>query len=562
MQQKNTFTKKVWVVLAATFILVSLSGFFVYSSLTNIINDITEEAQPDETVILMKELIYDIADAEKNVKSYSLTADNIYLEKYNETFSSVQAKLKELEQAQFKDEHSKSDVDSLENLIDLKFKLLENLLILKSESRVESALDKVVNSIESTETTNVVKEKEAKIEEENFFKRLVNKRKEKSEEAVPEESIENLTTVDLQKEVKKIKHEEAMLDKSNREAELSLIEEDKKVMDAILAIFSRMEERETLSMEEKLILANAQGSRTKLLIAVFCILTCLLLFGAGLMVNKYVVKNDAYKKALRQAKYETDLKNQEITDSIIYAQRIQEAILPDKDKMKTYLKQSFILYKPKDIVAGDFYWTVKIEDTVYFAVGDCTGHGVPGAMVSVVCNNALNRSVREFGLKKPADILEKCRDLVIETFATGNHNVNDGMDIALVAMQESSPQNDKIEIQYAGANCPLYVITNGVLQEVAPDKQPIGKYQFQEAFTNHNLVLDKNAVIYLFSDGLADQFGGPKGKKFKYKAFQELLRLNSKNEMQLQERNIEFAFTNWRGELEQVDDVCVIGVRV
>ena len=333
-------------------------------------------------------------------------------------------------------------------------------------------------------------------------------------------------------------------------------------MDEILAIFNRMELRETLSMEEKLVLANAQSSKTKSVIAIFCILTCLLLFGAGLMVNKYVVKNDAFKKALRQAKYETDLKNQEITDSILYAQRIQEAILPDKNKMKSYFKQSFILYKPKDIVAGDFYWTVKIDDTVFFAVGDCTGHGVPGAMVSVVCNNALNRSVREFGLKKPSQILEKCRDLVIETFATGNHNVSDGMDIALVAMEQSPQQNGKVEIQYSGANCPLYIVTNGSLQEVAPDKQPIGKYQFQEAFTNHNLLLDNDAVIYLFSDGLADQFGGPKGKKFKYKAFQELLLINSKNEMQLQERNIEFAFNSWRGDLEQVDDVCVIGVRV
>ena len=180
MHQKNTFTKNVWVVLAVTFILVSISGFFVYNSLTNIISDITEEAQPDETVILMKELIYDISDAEKNVKSYSLTSNGEYLENYNEKYNTVQDKLVELEKSKLKDDKSKSDIDSLQSLIALKFELLEDLLILNTQSRVSTVLDKVVDKINTSEGKSLETEEElVDAEKENFFKRLVNKRKEK-----------------------------------------------------------------------------------------------------------------------------------------------------------------------------------------------------------------------------------------------------------------------------------------------------------------------------------------------------------------------------------------------
>jgi len=577
LKKDVSFENRVWVLLTVILFVVTLSGIFVYKSLSNIVNEITEEARPDESVILMKEMIYDISDAENSVKSYGLTNDVTYLENFNNKNLSIQEKLLRLRLLTELKQETKNNVDTLDTLLQKKFMILENLLIVQSQYRVDEALDKVISKIETTkdENNNVstinnvsepISDKEA---EDKFFKKLINKRKtnpdkiEKNKEEIIVKTDNKITFEEINEEIAQVKYEEELINKTSLEQELFLIQEDKLIMDQIMTIFSKMEAAETMNMDEKLALAESQSGHTKILIAVFCILVCALLFFAGYAVNTYVKRNDAFKAALRKSKQETDLRNQEITDSILYAQRIQEAILPDMDKMKSYLNESFILYRPKDIVAGDFYWAIKTDDTVFLAVADCTGHGVPGAMVSVVCNNALNRSVREFGLTKPSAILEKCRDLVIETFAAGNHNVNDGMDIALVALRNTNVAGEsKTMIEFAGANNPLYLVKNGTLQAIISDKQPVGIYQQQTSFTNHQFTLEKNDVFYLFSDGMADQFGGPKGKKFKYKAFQELLVQNSTFDMELQKRNIQFAFADWKGQLEQVDDVCVIGVRI
>jgi len=577
LRKEVSFENRVWVILTVVLFVVTLSGIFVYKSLSNIVNEITEEARPDESVILMKEMIYDISDAENSVKSYGLTNDATYLENFNNKNQSIQEKLLRLRLLTEMKQETKNNVDTLDTLLQKKFMILENLLIVQSEYRVNDALDKVISKIETTNNKNdnepiVNKESEPvsdKEVEDKFFKKLINKRKNNPDkiDQKKEEIIVNtdnkVTLEEINEEITQVKYEEKLINQTSLEEELFLIQEDKLIMDQIMTIFNEMEEAETMNMDEKLALAESQSGHTKILIAVFCILACALLFLAGYAVNTYVKRNDAFKTALRRAKQETDLRNQEITDSILYAQRIQEAILPDMDKMKSYLNESFILYRPKDIVAGDFYWAIKTDDIVFLAVADCTGHGVPGAMVSVVCNNALNRSVREFGLTKPSAILEKCRDLVIETFAAGNHNVNDGMDIALVALRNTSVGGEtKTVIEFSGANNSLYIVKNKILQEIISDKQPVGIYQHQSSFTNHQFTLDKNDVLYLFSDGMADQFGGPKGKKFKYKAFQELLVENSTFDMELQRRNIQFAFADWKGTLEQVDDVCIIGVRI
>jgi len=252
-------------------------------------------------------------------------------------------------------------------------------------------------------------------------------------------------------------------------------------------------------------------------------------------------------------------KNKEITDSITYAKRIQEAILPPLRNVMESLPNSFVFYKPKDIVAGDFYWMECIGEWVVFAAADCTGHGVPGAMVSVVCNNALNRSVREFGLTEPAAILDKTLELVIEQFETSDDEVKDGMDIALCALNTTTRA-----LQFAGAQNPLWIkrATSSELEEIKGDKQPIGKYSDPKPFTNHTLQLEAGDAFYIFSDGYADQFGGPKGKKLKYKPFKELLLSINDKPMEERKQIIDQHFETWKGDLEQVDDVCVIGVRV
>ena len=247
--------------------------------------------------------------------------------------------------------------------------------------------------------------------------------------------------------------------------------------------------------------------------------------------------------------------HQEITDSIAYAKRIQSAILPPMKMVNELLTDAFILYKPKDVVAGDFYWLEKVNDTLLFAAADCTGHGVPGAMVSVVCNNALNRSVREFGLKDPAAILDQARAIVIQEFEKSEEEVKDGMDIALCAL-------NGYQLSYAGAHNPLWVVRNNEIIEIKADKQPIGKFDQATPFQSHQLELLPGDIIYLFSDGYVDQFGGDKGKKFKAKSLRELLLSIQPLNMADQKRTLDQKFESWRGELEQIDDVCMIGVKI
>jgi serine phosphatase RsbU (regulator of sigma subunit) len=257
-------------------------------------------------------------------------------------------------------------------------------------------------------------------------------------------------------------------------------------------------------------------------------------------------------------------KNKNITDSINYAKRIQGAILPSKQTVRELLPSSFILLKPKDIVSGDFYWIEKIagnSEKILFAAVDCTGHGVPGAMVSVVGYNNLNRCVKEFSLSKPADILDKLNELVQETFDNSEDEVRDGMDISLCMLDM---ENGILE--YAGANNPLWIIrkdsANGAIEEIKGNKQPIGKYAAHQPFTNHVIKLNKGDAIYIFSDGFADQFGGEKGKKFKYKSLQKLLLSIQHQTMPEQEQILLKTFIDWQNVLEQVDDVLIVGIRI
>lgn len=294
---------------------------------------------------------------------------------------------------------------------------------------------------------------------------------------------------------------------------------------------------------------------------------------AFIMYNRFRITNKQ-KGIIEEQKQKVDLaydqleeKNTEILDSINYAKRIQSAILPADDVLKQHLNDVFVLYKPKDIVAGDFYWMENIGDSTLIAAADCTGHGVPGAMVSVVCHNALNRSVREFGLSDPAKILDKTRELVVAEFEKGNvsaSEIKDGMDIALCNFN-----NKTGELSYAGAYNPLWIVRNehNEIEEVKADKQPIGQYEALQPFTSHKLMLNKGDHFYLFTDGFADQFGGDEssrkqGKKLKAKNFKKILESFVHLPLDKQKQSIDDAFEKWRGDFEQLDDVCMIGVRV
>jgi serine phosphatase RsbU (regulator of sigma subunit) len=260
---------------------------------------------------------------------------------------------------------------------------------------------------------------------------------------------------------------------------------------------------------------------------------------------------------LKKVLIKVNKQKNEITESIHYAKRIQKAILPTQKLIKDYFDDFFIYYQPKDIVAGDFYWFEKVNKDIIFSVADCTGHGVSGAMVSIVCHNALNRSICEFQLEEPALILNKVKELVIETFEKSEEQVLDGMDIALCSLNPET----KI-LRYAGANNPLYIIRNEELLEIKPDRQPIGKYDVETSFTSHEFQLIKGDNIYIFSDGFPDQFGGDNGKKFKYTPFKKLILEVNKFPMNLREAKLREAFQSWKRKLDQVDDITIIGVSV
>lgn len=267
------------------------------------------------------------------------------------------------------------------------------------------------------------------------------------------------------------------------------------------------------------------------------------------------------KNIISMQKAVVDEKQKEILDSITYAKRIQNAILPGKKFVEEKLKNYFILYKPKDIVAGDFYWinSQKYEqnELLYIAVCDCTGHGVPGAMVSVVCENALNRSLVEFGENMPGKIFDKARGLILENFAKSDEEVKDGMDATLCAIDFKLNK-----MWWSGANIPLWMIRDNELYEIKPDKQPIGKGYENKSFNTHEIKLEKNDTIFLFSDGFADQFGGEKNKKMTKAKFKAKLIKMAVLTMEEQKQELETFYENYKGNEEQVDDVCVLAFRV
>lgn len=254
-------------------------------------------------------------------------------------------------------------------------------------------------------------------------------------------------------------------------------------------------------------------------------------------------------------------KNKDITDSIRYAKRIQEAIFPPEELIKKLLPDSFIFYKPKDIVSGDFYWVEHTENKILFAAVDCTGHGVPGAFMSIVGNNLLNEAVHEYRLSKPSHILDFLNKGVSSTLRqeVENSKVKDGMDIALCAWDK---KENKLE--FSGANNPIYFARENQLNIVLGDRHSIGIFLGEEIkqYKNNEMQIQKGDVVYIFSDGLADQFGGEKGKKFKYKRLRELLLSIHSLPMDEQKELLDRKFEEWKGNFEQVDDVLVIGVRV
>ncbi len=273
-------------------------------------------------------------------------------------------------------------------------------------------------------------------------------------------------------------------------------------------------------------------------------------------------ENKVLENRVAERTRELEEKNNDITSSITYAKRIQEAILPSKEQIFKKLDKAFILYQPKDIVSGDFYWFAEKNNIKIFAVVDCTGHGVPGAFMSMIGHNLLHQIVSEKGITDPAEILNNLHKGVQEALRQGQNeiNTNDGMDVSLIAIN-----NITKEVKWAGANRPLVTIDNtGEFLKYDGNKFPVGGAQLDinRVFTTQNIVLKNPAMAYMTSDGYADQFGGEKGKKFMVKRFHDLLSTIHLKSPEEQKRVLQHNFDRWRENHEQVDDVLVVGIGI
>jgi PAS domain S-box-containing protein len=270
-----------------------------------------------------------------------------------------------------------------------------------------------------------------------------------------------------------------------------------------------------------------------------------------------VVSHDITER--KMIELEIQNKNKKITESINYAKRIQNAILPNNRVISKALPDSFILYKPRDVVSGDFPWFVQMKDEIFIAAVDCTGHGVPGALLSLIGYFLLNDIVRSRKITEPGKILDLLDEGVTTTLRQDEDaTTKDGMDIALCKINLTNR-----EVEYAGAHRPLYIIKNGVMDEVKGNKFPIGGgiFKNQTNFTNTKINLDKGDSIYFSSDGFPDQFGGIEGRKFGPKRVREIIEQVHKKSMPEAMHIFDREWESWRGETKQTDDVLLIGIK-
>jgi serine phosphatase RsbU (regulator of sigma subunit) len=249
-----------------------------------------------------------------------------------------------------------------------------------------------------------------------------------------------------------------------------------------------------------------------------------------------------------------ELKNNDITDSIIYAKKIQFSIIPEKEGLKDFLPDSFIYYRVKDIVSGDFYWYHKKGDDLYIAAVDCTGHGVPGALISMIGITLLKQTIDHQHIVQPGEVLSNMQKEIYSFLQRGS---SDGMDISLCSVNQ-----EKKILSYAGAMMRLVMIRDGKATEIKGDRASISRnISFEASFVNHTIDYKTGDTFYIFTDGYCDQFGGEKKKKFMYRQFEKLLTDNQHLTMREQKSLLEFTHKNWRKDLEQVDDILVIGFK-
>ncbi|MBL7912380.1 MAG: SpoIIE family protein phosphatase [Bacteroidia bacterium] len=326
-------------------------------------------------------------------------------------------------------------------------------------------------------------------------------------------------------------------------------------------------EKENQLLNEKLKVNEVESSRQQITIFLIGIILLIVAIVAFVLIRQNRQKNKinlelGEKNSIIEEKNKlVEAQHKDITDSIKYAERIQHAILPPDKFVKSILPNSFVYFEPKDILSGDFYWIEETATHIFIAVADCTGHGVPGALISIINYNLLNKAVLEKNLNDPADILNAVNGWLTQALhqSFNEDTVKDGMDVTLLAINKKQK-----EVMFAGAMNPIYVVSEKVLTEFKGNKFPVGAFieDKPQIFSSQKIALKENDIVYLFTDGFADQFGGTDGKKLKYKYMKDILVSASNLAVAQQKDLVRKAFLDWKGDYEQVDDVCLIGVKV
>jgi serine phosphatase RsbU (regulator of sigma subunit) len=326
--------------------------------------------------------------------------------------------------------------------------------------------------------------------------------------------------------------------------------------------------------EKELVLAGEREQKQRVIsIGIGLGLVLILVFAVFVFNRLQVTRKqktiiEEQKHLVEEKNHIIEEKQKEIIDSINYAKRIQHTLLAHDEFLKEHLPEHFVFFKPKDIVSGDFYWSTVVQHSTlniqrfYLAVCDSTGHGVPGAFMSLLNISFLNEAINEKKIYQPNEILDHVRQRLIDEISKDGGK--DGMDAILLCIEttKDSNGNEARKITYAAANNHPIVVSKGNSIELGKDKMPVGKGEKTDSFTLRTIEASPGDSLYLYTDGFADQFGGPKGKKFKYKPLNQLLADNAGLSFEEQNKRLEENFENWKGTLEQVDDVCIIGIRI
>ncbi len=447
------------------------------------------------------------------------------------------------------------------------FKVTEVAL---EEEKVVTAEQKIIIDSQKVE----IEEQEKKILEQQELLRNLNADIEEKQKTISKK------TIVLERQVKEIAKQGQMITVQKEE-----VEEQKAVLKVQIQEISQQESRiaqqsARITEQETVLIAQLRAIEKQKLLIGFFIVALVLVSGLGYFIYRgYKIKKEAniqleaknklisaqrdeiqqQKELAESQRDQIAYQKKHITDSIQYALRIQAALLPSLELFSDKIDH-FVLYKPRDIVSGDFYWVAEVDRSkILIIAADCTGHGVPGAFMSMLGVSFLNEIVLNKGIIQPDQIINTLRDDVIRSLkqqVDEEGGVKDGMDMCVCLLD---PANNSL--QFAGANNPLWIISKGELTEIKGDKMPVAIHETMKPYTNHWLDLKKGDTFYIFSDGYADQFGGPNQKKFLSKNFKRVLGELQQKSMLEQGAELDGIFEEWRRDVEQIDDVTIIGVR-